>query len=115
MVIFGSRRFNARYPPIPRIASCDYPGMLVSTVEILGYEPVFGGVSREIGVQKIDRDSPRAGLVMHSDHVMLPDAHLHVPAFDPDGYFERKRFHERARVEVGVYLFLLAQKGLYSE
>ena len=41
---------------------------------------------------------------------MLPDAHLHISICDPDGYLERKRFHERARVEVGVQLFLLAER-----
>ena len=91
-----------------------YPGMLVSTVEILGYEPVFGRVSRKIGVEKIDRDASRSGLVMHPNHVMLPDAHLHVSAFDPYGYLERKRLHERARVEVRVQSLPAAQKGLYS-
>ncbi len=88
-----------------------YPGMLVSTVEILGYEPVFGRISRKIGVEKIDRNSSRSGLVMHPNHVMLPYAHLHVSTFEPYGYLERKRFHERTRVEVGVYLFLLPKRA----
>ena len=82
------------------------PGVFVSAVEILSDEPIFRGIQGQIGVEEVNVNAS-----LHPGVVIFPDPDVNLAVGNVDGDLEGQRFHEGARIEIGIHLFLLA-KGI---
>jgi len=75
--------------------------VIVPTVQKLGDEAVFGRVSGQVGVQKIDRYPS-----LDAHLIVLPDADVDVSPADLNGDLKGERLHKGAGIEIGVEFFL---------